>query len=643
MLTGNDLDNVLDGDGGADTLRGLSGNDTYVVDDVGDVVDETDPTYGGNAGGVDSVRSAIPYSLGNYVENLALTGAAATTGTGNSLDNTLDGSQNIAANTLAGGAGNDTYVVDGSDQVIENVGEGTDTVQSAWTVTLAANVENLVLIGASAVNGTGNGTANALTGNSAANILDGGAGADTMAGGAGDDIYVVDNTGDVVTENTNQGIDTILSSITRTVPNNVENLTLTGTSAINGTGNGLANVLRGNSGANTLLGGGGNDSYYVSTGDTVTESSGQGTDTVFSDITWTLGSNLENLTLMGTAHINATGNSLANVLTGNSGNNTLSGGTGADTMAGGAGDDTYVVDNTGDMITESPGEGIDLVQSSVTYTLAAEVDNLTLTGSSTINGTGNASNNTLTGNSANNTLTGNGGDDWLDGGSGSDTMRGGLGNDTYVVAQTGDVVTENANEGSDTVRSSITYALGNNVENVLLTGTATINAIGNALDNVLTGNAGNNSLTGNAGADTLDGGAGTDTLTGGTGNDTYLLGRGHGPDTIVENDSTAGNIDIARFLASVANDQVWFRQVGNDLEASIIGTPDAFVLRDWYRGAVFRVEQFKTTDGSKTLLQANVQNLVNAMAAFAPPAPGMTTLPLDYQATLHPVIAANWQ
>jgi hypothetical protein len=88
---------------------------------------------------------------------------------------------------------------------------------------------------------------------------------------------------------------------------------------------------------------------------------------------------------------------------------------------------------------------------------------------------------------------------------------------------------------------------------------------------------------------------------------------------------------------------MWFRQVGNDLEASIIGTPDAFVLRDWYRGADFRVEQVKTTDGSKTLLQSNVQNLVNAMAAFAPPAPGMTTLPLNYQATLHAVISANWQ
>jgi Ca2+-binding RTX toxin-like protein len=733
VITGNYEDNILDGGGGADTLRGGYGNDTYVVDNTGDVIDELDPTYGYDLGGVDTVRSALSYVLGEVLENLVLTGASATAGTGNALDNTLDGAQNSAANTLAGGAGNDTYIIDGGDLVVENPSEGTDTVQSVSTVTLGANVENLILFGTAAVNGTGNALANRLTGNSAANVLDGGGGADTLIGGAGDDTYLVDNTSDVATENANEGTDTIASLITRTLPNNVENLTLIGISAINGTGNSLANVLRGNSAANTLSGGGGDDAYYVSTSDTVSEGSGQGTDTVFSDISWTLGSNLENLTLIGTANVNATGNTLANMLTGNSGNNTLIGGSAADSMAGGAGDDTYVVDNTGDVVTENANAGTDLVQSSVTYTLSAEVENLTLTGTSAINGTGNTSNNTLTGNSANNTLTGNGGDDWLDGGAGSDTMRGGLGNDTYVVGQTGDVVTENANEGIDTVRSSISYTLGSNVENLILTGTSAINGTGNTLanvvignsanntltggagddwleglagtdtmvgntgndtfvvaestdvvtenanegidtvrssisytigsnvenlvltgasaingtgntlDNALTGNSANNSLTGNAGADTLDGGAGTDTLTGGSGNDTYRLGRGYGADTIVENDSTAGNTDIAQFLAGVANDQIWFRRVGNNLEASVIGTTDALVVKDWYLGSPYHVEQFRTTDGNKALLEANVQHLVNAMAAFSPPAAGRTTLPAAYQTALAPVIAASWQ
>jgi Ca2+-binding RTX toxin-like protein len=267
--------------------------------------------------------------------------------------------------------------------------------------------------------------------------LDGGSGADTMQGGAANDTYVVDNSADVVVEAAGAGTDTVHSSISYTLGNNVENLALTGSAAINGTGNALANVLTGNSGANVLdgaagadrmTGGAGNDTYVVdNAGDQVIESSGQGTDTVLSGVSFTLGSNVENLTLTGTAAINGTGNSLKNALVGNGAANLLSGGTGADTMRGGAGNDTYVVDNAADIVMELAGEGTDTVRASIGYTLGANVENLVLTGTGAVGAVGNALANALTGNSAPNSLTGGGGADLLAGGAGADAYYYGRG------------------------------------------------------------------------------------------------------------------------------------------------------------------------------------------------------------------------
>lgn len=672
IITGNGQANVLRGLGGNDTLRGGagadilvggSGNDSYVVDNLADQVIEL------SGEGVDKVSTALSYALGANVENLTLTGTGAISGTGNVLDNVLIG--NAGANTLIGGDGNDTlnggagadvliggagddvYVVDNAaDQVVELAGEGADSVQTAISYSLAATIENLTLTGSASVNGTGNGLDNVLVGNAAANVLtggagndwlDGAAGNDTLVGSTGDDTYVVSQVGDLVMESPGEGVDTVRSSISYTLGSDVENLTLTGTAALSGTGNALANVLMGNSGnnildgaagADTMVGGLGNDTYLVDeANDVVVESAGEGVDLVKSSVDYILGANLENLTLTGVSNTNATGNTLDNTLTGNAGDNVLNGGGGSDKLLGGLGNDTYIIDNTTTLVTEAANSGTDTVLASVDTILVSNVENLVLVGSANLNGTGN----TLA-----NTLTGNSGDNVLNGGSSADMMVGSLGDDIYVVDNVGDLVLENAAEGIDTVRSSITYTLGMNVENLSLSGAGSINGTGNSLDNTLIGNAGANTLTGNDGNDTLDGGAGADRLIGGIGNDTYWLGRGYGFDTVTENDATAGNIDVARFDATVATDQLWFRKVSNNLEVSIIGTTDKLTMTNWYLGNQYHVEQFKTSNG-KTLLDSQVQNLVSAMAAFSPPVAGQTTLPSNYATSLNPVIVANWQ
>lgn len=563
VITGNDGNNVLNGAGGADTLVGGLGNDTYILN-VGNTITE-------NAGeGSDTIQTSASYILNvANVENVTLTGTAAINATGDRWDNILTGNSginiltggegndtligNAGADTLIGGLGDDLYVIDiATDILVENAGEGTDTVQSKITYTLGANIENLVLTGTTAISGTGNTLNNRLTGNGGTNTLDGGAGADTLIGGLGNDIYIVDNAGDTVTEDAAAGTDTIRSWISYTLAANLENLTIIGAAAVNATGNGLNNILAGNAANNILdggagidkmLGGAGNDIYIVdNAADIVSETSGAGTDTVLSSITYTLAANIENLTLSGAADINATGNTLNNVLNGNSGDNVLNGKTGVDTMAGGAGNDTYIVDNVGDIVTEAANSGTDLVQSSVSYTLGADIENLTLTGTLVINGTGNILDNVMNGNSAANII---------DGGAGADTMAGGAGNDTYIVDNGGDTVVENAAAGIDQVKSSTDYTLGNNVENLTLMGTDDINGTGNTLANIVNGNAGQNTLSGGDGNDTLYGFDGDDILMGGAGLDT--LTGGNGADTFGFT-SLAGGADVIRDFSIAQGD-----------------------------------------------------------------------------------------
>jgi Ca2+-binding RTX toxin-like protein len=407
--------------------------------------------------------------------------------------------------------------------VVEGAGAGADTVQSSVSFTLGANVEKLVLTGVGAVNATGNALANSLIGNGNSNRLDGGAGADSMAGGLGHDSYVVDHALDKVVEGSGAGADTVQSSVSLTLGAHVENLGLTGTGAVNGTGNALANSLAGNgnsnrldggAGADSMAGGAGHDRYVVDHAlDKVVEGAGAGSDTVQSSVSFTLGANVENLALTGAGAINGTGNAFANILTGNGNSNRLDGGAGADTMNGGLGHDIYVVDNAGDKTMEAAGAGTDTVLSAVSFALGSNVENLTLTGTGTTHAAGNA---------LANVLTGNGNSNRLDGGGGADTMTGGLGHDVYVVDNVGDKAIEAAGAGSDTVLSSVSFTLGANVDNLVLTGAAAVNGTGNTLANALTGNGAANVLNGGAGADTMQGGGGGDVLVGGEAGDRFV-------------------------------------------------------------------------------------------------------------------------
>jgi Ca2+-binding RTX toxin-like protein len=281
-----------------------------------------------------------------------------------------------------------------------------------------------------------------LAGLAGDDLLDGGPGADQSAGGAGDDTYLVDDPGDQVQENPNEGADTVRSAISTSLSANVEHLTLTGTAAITGTGNALDNVLTGNTAANVLTGGAGNDTYVIGIGDIVVEQAGDGIDTVESAEDYALGANVENLTLTGpstgsgqAAAIDGTGNDLDNVLMGNESVNVLT---------GGAGNDTYVVGFSGslDQIVEATDGGVDTVISARSYRLGAHVEHLILAESEAsliegqafpirIDGTGNELDNVLEGNQGANVLDGGLGADTLIGGAGDDALLGGPGVDTY--------------------------------------------------------------------------------------------------------------------------------------------------------------------------------------------------------------------
>jgi len=515
--------NVIDGGAGSDTLDfHLSRSDTW--------------EDGGNG-------------MGNVTVDLA--SGAFTMGWDN--HNTIAGVENVTLDIF-----DSFYLYSEAIQHVTLNGDNQDNV-----LRVMGFAENFIHAGG------GNDT---LSGGTAYSLLDGGTGSDTADYSLAQYGVGIDLSQDLSYDNGRGGYDQLVG---------IENLhgsdyadTLTGSTG--------ANILDGAAGSDTLIGGFGDDTYYVdNAGDVVREGQNQGTDTVHATVSYSLaGQFIENLVLDGSGDINATGNSLANVLTGNSGSNTLDGGygndvldggAGADAMYGGGGDDTYVVDNGGDHVYEGAGSGTDTVLTSVSFSLAGQqIENLTLTGTDNLNATGNSLANILTGNSGANTLDGGYGNDRLDGGAGADSLYGGTGDDTFTVDNVGDHVYENNGEGTDTVLSSVSFSLsGQFIENLTLTGSDALTATGNGLANILTGNSGSN---------VLDGGYGADSLTGGAGADMFLFKLSSGADTITDFSAADGDsIKVHAFSQGVAHAE-WIVQNGSDVVIDLGGGNSITVL-----------------------------------------------------------------
>ena len=333
-----------------------------------------------------------------------------------------------------------------------------------------------------------------IKGNGGNDTINGGAGADTMTGGAGNDLFIVDNSGDKAFGGS--GTDQVFASASFRLSNGTENLRLTGTGNISGTGNGVANTIAGNGGNNRLYGLGGNDT----------------------------------LSALG-------------------GNDTLNGGTGRDKMFGGGGDDAFIVDNGGDRA--FGGSGTDQVFASASFNLSNGTENLRLTGAGNISGTGNGAANVIIGNGGNNRLSGNNGDDLLSGGGGNDKLIGGNGADTLKGGSGNDYLSGGNQNDSLVGGSGKDVLKGGSGSDKLLGGGHDDHLFGGNQNDTLIGGGGSDTLKGDAGSDYLSGGGQDDLLIGGSGNDRFV---GHtGDDRII---GGGGGNDMAIYKGGIGRYEV---------------------------------------------------------------------------------------
>ncbi|MGK5073395.1 calcium-binding protein [Janthinobacterium sp. ZB1P44] len=610
-FTGTADADVLTGTTGADVLEGLAGDDTYYVNDVGDVIVEL--ANGGN----DSVYTSVNYTVAENVEKVYLT-AAGLTVTGNANTNNIFYVDTAGGNRIdGGGTGNSVVYIGSRTGVTATLLGANDPLTAPAGSDLLLNFANLI----------GSKFDDVLIGNELKNNLLGGIGNDTLRGGQGDDLLLGMQGDDTYIFARGDGAD----GITEMVEGGSHNVVsfLAGVSAdqlwFRKVGSNLEVSTIGTGDKVTVNG------WYSGTVPRIQEFR-------TADGRVLLGSDVQNMVqaMAGltppplgqlTLHVyEAT--VLAPVLaqnwrtegpsqpangsfTGTANPDIIKGTAGADVMAGLAGDDIYYVNHGADVVIEQAGGGRDTVYTTVDYALAANVEevHLAAAGLGVIgNGSGNvfhvdvAGGNVLYGVGSNNSAT-------------------------YAGSRAGATATIVPVGGSTAFLPGSDKLV--NISSVT----------GSAYDDVLTGNELDNSLSGGLGNDTLQGGKGNDVLTGGLGDDTYVFARGDGADVIAESSADA-NYDAIAFLPGVNIDQLWFRQVGADLEVSTIGTTDKITIRAW-NTAVPNIEEFRTAAGH-VLRGADVQLLVQAMANLTPPPLGQLTLPGATAAALAPALAQAW-
>ena len=436
----------------------------------------------------------------------------------NSADETLISGTGVT--TFEGGDGDDTFIVNNQQDVVVASTSATNTVLSSVSYTLPDNVTTLVLTGSANLLAAGNTQADSIVGNSGGDTLVAGTGNDTLVagagpatliGGVGNDTFVIDSDDDVIEDTVTGEQNTLIASVTITLPGNFTTLELSGTGDLAGTANSTNDLILGGPGAdtlvagagtdtliagsaaNTLVGGTGNTTFVVNnSGDVIEGASATASNYLLSSVTYTAPGNVNSLTLTGPGDIAAMGNAGNDVLTGGEGSDTLVAGSGTDTLIGGTGNTTFEVDSAGDVVLDTATAAINTLLSSVGYTLPTNVDTLILTGTDNLVGTANSGSDTLIANS------------------GADTLVGAGGSALFVVDNSADVVQEASDTARDTIESSVDFTLPSNVNVLILTSSQYPN------DPAPTG-------TGNSANDTLVSGTGVYDMVGGTGNDLFVV------------------------------------------------------------------------------------------------------------------------